>query len=101
MVSIGSRADQIIDDADGAPMDLLLDPPDVARGERRADQSPVDGVLRRIHRQEERGDALDFRRHRIQGDATGRGEQLGMSADVGDIGAPGQGPEAGLFDVEQ
>jgi hypothetical protein len=62
IVSIGSTAVKVVDDLIGAgdidfvsacSARLCLDPANVARRERRADQVPVDGVLRRIHRQED------------------------------------------------
>ena len=61
IVSIGSRAeqaatkstspgpDEIVDDRDRVAVDLLLDLTHVPRCERRTDQPPVHGVLRRIH----------------------------------------------------
>ena len=94
-------ADEVVDDRDGVAVDLLLDLADVARRERRADQPPVHGVLRRIHAQEERREALDLGGHRIQRHTLGGGEQLGVLADVGDVGTPGQSPESGLLHREQ
>ena len=64
-----ARADEVVDDRDRVLVDLLLDLADVSRRERRTDQPPVHGVLRRIHGQEERGEPLDLGGHRIQRDA--------------------------------
>ena len=93
--------DEIVDDRDGVAVDLLLDLTDVSRRERRTDQPPVHRVLRRIHAQEERREPLDLGGHRTQCHPLGGGEQLGMLADVGDIGATCQGPEPGLLHREQ
>ena len=89
--------DEIVDDADRVAVDLFLDLTDVSRRECRADQASVGGVLRRIHAQEEGGEPLDLRRHRIQCHPLRRGEQLGVLADVGDVGASRQCPEPGLL----
>ena len=113
IVSIGSRAEHAATKstspaptrsstiADGVAVDLLLDLPDVSRRERRADQPPVDGVLRRIHAQEERREPLDLGGHRTQRHTLGGGEQLGVLADVGDVGAARQRPEPRLLHGEQ
>ena len=51
-------------------------------------------------RQEERCEPLNLGGHRIQGDSVRGGEQLGVLADVGDVGAPRQCPESGLLHRE-
>ncbi len=94
-------ADQVVDDLDRVGVDLLVDAAQVARGERRADQPPVGGVLWRVHHQEEGRHLLHLRGHRIQGHAARRGEQLRMLTGEDDVLAPGQRPESGLFQVEQ
>ena len=85
----------------GEPVDLLFDAAHIARRERRTDQTAIHRVLGRIHGQEERGDALDLDGHRVQRDPLLRGEQLGMLADIGDVGPPGERPEARLLHREQ
>jgi hypothetical protein len=93
-------ANEVVDDGDGVQMDLVLDLADISRRERRADQPPIDGVLRRIHRQEERCEPLYLGGHRIKRDALRGGEQLGMLADVRDVSAPRECPIAGFLHRE-
>jgi hypothetical protein len=95
-----ARSDEVVDDTDRALLNLLFDLANVSRRERRTDQTPVGGVLRRIHRQEERGDVLHLGRHRIEGDPLCGGEQLGVLADVRDVGAPRECPVAGFLHRE-
>ena len=96
LLAVAQPLDQPVHDVGGVGLNLGLDATNLFRGERRADQPPIQCVLRRIHGQEETRGLLNFGREGVDAHAQRRTEDVRVLTDVLDVGVAGDRPISGL-----